>query len=354
MKTGPFTKQTDIRWSSCTSKRQLYETVTWWRSRPVRSEPLPYYKYQAKSLSTCVHADNTWAAYYCAAAYDSDLREKARARAYDRFKEGVWQEAQLAVNLAERRQAVTMIVQRATQIRRSFQLLRRGNWYGAVQNLGLDPNQLPSKKVSRKRWQRPKEVSSAWLELHFGWVPLIKDIHSAVEILQSPLPYTACKGRARSERSAAHLQGMYAWSTEVTYSYAWHYQAFVRVSNPNLWLANQLGLVNPAAIAWELIPFSFLVDWFIPVGDFLNSWTDFVGLTLEGAFTTEYRVFASTQTYKQPSGNMVEKGTSFLINRELGIAQPALRIKALEGLSVTRGATAIALLVTVFKQHLRS
>jgi hypothetical protein len=34
---------------------------------------------------------------------------------------------------------------------------------------------------------------------------------------------------------------------------------------------NGLGLNNPVGIAWELIPFSFVVDWFVPVGKWLTA-----------------------------------------------------------------------------------
>jgi hypothetical protein len=32
-----------------------------------------------------------------------------------------------------------------------------------------------------------------------------------------------------------------------------------------------LGLTNPALVAWELVPFSFVVDWALPIGDWLSS-----------------------------------------------------------------------------------
>lgn len=40
----------------------------------------------------------------------------------------------------------------------------------------------------------------------------------------------------------------------------------------------QLGLTNPAEVAWEVVPFSFVIDWFIPVGNFLSSLDSLVGV----------------------------------------------------------------------------
>jgi hypothetical protein len=33
---------------------------------------------------------------------------------------------------------------------------------------------------------------------------------------------------------------------------------------------SQLGLAPDSYVAWDMTPFSFMVDWFIPVGDILN------------------------------------------------------------------------------------
>jgi hypothetical protein len=41
---------------------------------------------------------------------------------------------------------------------------------------------------------------------------------------------------------------------------------------------SQLGITNPALLVWELIPYSFVIDWLIPVGDFLSSLDALVGV----------------------------------------------------------------------------
>jgi hypothetical protein len=32
-----------------------------------------------------------------------------------------------------------------------------------------------------------------------------------------------------------------------------------------------LGLYDPAGLAWELLPFSFVADWFVPIGNYLEN-----------------------------------------------------------------------------------
>lgn len=45
--------------------------------------------------------------------------------------------------------------------------------------------------------------------------------------------------------------------------------AYVEYTQPELALAAQLGLTNPLLLAWEVIPYSFVMDWFINIGDYL-------------------------------------------------------------------------------------
>jgi hypothetical protein len=50
------------------------------------------------------------------------------------------------------------------------------------------------------------------------------------------------------------------------------------VTNPAARSLSQFGLINPLEIAWEILPWSFVIDWFIPVGDWLSSQTSDCGL----------------------------------------------------------------------------
>jgi hypothetical protein len=43
---------------------------------------------------------------------------------------------------------------------------------------------------------------------------------------------------------------------------------------------DQAGLLNPVEIAWELVPYSFIVDWFVPIGNCLSALSASAGLTL--------------------------------------------------------------------------
>lgn len=58
------------------------------------------------------------------------------------------------------------------------------------------------------------------------------------------------------------------------------FSAGVVVTNPNLWLGNKLGLINPLSVAWDLVPWSFVANMFVNIGQLLGSLTDLAGLSL--------------------------------------------------------------------------
>jgi hypothetical protein len=48
----------------------------------------------------------------------------------------------------------------------------------------------------------------------------------------------------------------------------------------------QLGLTNPASMAWAALPYSFVVDWLLPVGTMLGALSAPVGLKFQTGYTT--------------------------------------------------------------------
>lgn len=52
-----------------------------------------------------------------------------------------------------------------------------------------------------------------------------------------------------------------------------------RVDNPFTRSLQEFGFTDPLGIAWECIPFSFVIDWFVPVGNWIQSWQPIVGMS---------------------------------------------------------------------------
>lgn len=352
-------------------KDQLVRYVT----KPVKSLPCPYHSRQ----STFVQVDFGASGEIYLPNVDSDTawqiirnnyspysfkvaQASALNKCYARFVDKVSDFAQLGATLGERKQAVDMIVDRATSLRLGYRDLRRGDFQSFLRRFRI--REKRRKGQPSRRWTRPKDASALWLEYHFGWSPLIQDIHTAVKLIESPFHH----GFPIQATATSHFEN----SGPFGYNESNRQKGYVSqkqgctmfVENPNLHRATTLGLTNPAAIAWELVPFSFVVDWFIPVGNFLNSWTDFLGLRFEDSYNTRYTRVENLRLYNgagyppgHPLYNDKYRANSIVVAREvkrdLGTISPVIFPKQFKGFSVIRGATAISLLIQTFKHDLK-
>lgn len=117
------------------------------------------------------------------------------------------------------------------------------------------------------------DAGTIYLQWRYGWRPLAMDLHSmykfAQEGLKKPFLLNA-KRTVRSERSGN--------STFTTFKPAdWRIESrdkvelWAMIADEKLVAAQAMGLSNPASLAWELVPYSFVIDWFIPIGNFLEA-----------------------------------------------------------------------------------
>ena len=126
--------------------------------------------------------------------------------------------------------------------------------------------------------------------------------------------------------------------------------AGLRITNPNTALLTQLGLTNPLLVAWDIIPFSFVVDWFIPVSTYLKRYNDMAGFSYVDPVTTVIKEVLGTVMHpRYPYSIAVARGRQR--ERTLGIVnkpvRPHFRIPT-PGLWLA--ATSTALLLQVFRK----
>lgn len=183
-------------------------------------------------------------------------------------------------------------------------------------------------KADRKQLYYKRRSSSLFLEGIFGWVPLMQDIHDAFETLSEAhrsSPVRAKNSIVYSE-NVNDANNRLAVQTELGAMVG----AQGRMYNPNLALLSDLGLINPAAVLWDKVPYSFVVNWFIPIGGYLNSLTDLVGYTTERAYVTTFvrKTAAGTIRVTDPdTGKLVWRDRSvqtLYVNRTLGFPAPTL------------------------------
>lgn len=193
----------------------------------------------------------------------------------------------LGVAAIEARKTGQMIADAAISLAKAGSQVRKGNFAGAAATLGL--KSAPSKA------RKGRSFSNNWLEYRYGWRTLMMDVDGSMRALAESYiakpPIIVVKSIVRN---TFRTSSTVAWGniaggaggeqTNITKLFEYLYEATViyrfRVYNPSLASANSLGLVNPATLVWELIPYSFVVDWFANVGDVLRHMTTFTGKDL--------------------------------------------------------------------------
>lgn len=281
---------------------------------------------------------------------------------YDKLREELTGEhSEILTSSVEWKSSLDMISGRARQLGSAFLAVKRFRFKQAALILGI---QTPArfKNLTKKGAQKKKlSPTSAWLEYWMGWAPACGDIANAIDILQKGPPASVRHfnvGVGIRDVRVDNVIGSSGNKTNIstTYTRTGSYAAYgdVEVTNHNVDLANKMGFVNPILTMWQVVPFSFIVDWFANVGTILGSLTDFVGLTFKNTGTALY--YTTVADARGVYGVGTSAPTKFL---QVGFAwikmrfpgalpKPRLDIRMLDKLSLTRAATSISLLVESF------
>lgn len=284
---------------------------------------------------------------------------RATNKAYAKFVDQMKDCAQNANNALEAGQSLGQIMSHVRAIASSIHHVKNGNLGAAAKALGVKLDGNTEKKIKK----RAKQAADRWLELHFGWAPLVQDIGSSIDIMQgtgkSSSEYQHFKvGAGFSGNGSSGSFGFEGTQlvkryTSASWSGGVRMSALVKVDNPNLAIANQMGFVNPLSVAWEAVPFSFVVDWFSNVGQCLSAMTDFWGYQVTEGYTSTRIEKRFTSLYSAyvyfgigPLNFQRDIGLKhYEQGRSGGLTSPRFEFTPLKSISVSRGATAISLLV---------
>jgi len=189
-------------------------------------------------------------------------------------------------------------------------------------------------------------IASTLLAYRYGFAPIMSDLFKSHKILTTK-PEGAAAARAWASKSFSVKPLSDTWFVE---SYAGKERCSVKfaatVDNPDVWQANRLGLLNPQFWLWDKTPWSFVVDWWFPVGDFLGSFTATLGLTYNYATVTQSRTF--TGSHSVDYWGMKWAGTLWGRTKDRTVSTDSLPFPfALaygRGMGIERGQNALALI----------
>lgn len=203
---------------------------------------------------------------YSSTGIPSSWRDKALIKARLAMKD---QDVNLGEAFAERNQTARLLGDTCLKLWKSAKALKRGNFAGAAKALG----------ISKPRpGRRGHSIPQQWLELQYGWKPLLSDVHGAVTALASrdKSKWIITSKGSMKETFDLVYHGPNVASPDYGSGKASGMKGvYVRIDaipqNDVTIAMASAGVLNPLDVAWELLPFSFVVDWALPVGDYLNS-----------------------------------------------------------------------------------
>jgi hypothetical protein len=218
------------------------------------------------------------------------------------------------------------------------------------------------------------KVPQAWLELQYGWKPLLTDIFGACTALSqlesSQDAYRIGVNGKASEvvsdqwtKRGSNGTNLFGYLVDRRISHACNVRLDCQMVHPTLATLAQLGITNPALLVWEKIPYSFVIDWAVPVGDYLSlldatfGWKFLSGSIGKISRLREYSA-RPTQLTKVTNPNFTYYGVSggpffnesFASTRAVYSSFPSPRIPSFKNpLSLDHVANALSLLVAAFR-----
>jgi hypothetical protein len=152
------------------------------------------------------------------------------------------------------------------------------------------------RKLNGKTYRNPKDrrredaIADTWLGYRYGWTPLALDIEGLVAAATRKLwklrvitrassthetdtPGTLYSGYKYPYKKVYRVQGHRNITALATAGVACDYSLAM------IWKLQQFGLTSLPTATWELVPYSFVVDWFVNVGEYITAHSPTYGVT---------------------------------------------------------------------------
>lgn len=277
---------------------------------------------------------------------------EARQRAFTK--------GQLLANviMLETGKTLQMLAARCIQITTAIKFVKKRDFRNAARTLQYNGADV----LKRKRWK--KSWQDNWLEYRYGWLPLISDCETYINRVCKGTGWGNVIGKGKQQLELFERGKLYpGGSFERIARGTARARAVGTVSHGALNELAASGILQLGQTAWEIVPYSFVLDWFLPVGDWVASLSPPYGWVPLGGSTSFAKFCASRSNYVRARLGSTTyytdfmpcnlEMTKFVYNRTAGmpsaVALPPWNME----LNTVRCIDAIGLLANQFKDRSR-
>lgn len=132
-----------------------------------------------------------------------------------------------------------------------------------------------------------RALADSWLEASFGWLPLLSDVDSGAKalarlnyLMYQPLEEVTARGRQDiilDQTGGSGTSGTATWAHDnrTRIELTVQYKAGIKTAAPHARPFAEFGLMPSDFLptAWELIPWSFVADYFTNIGDIIEGYS---------------------------------------------------------------------------------
>lgn len=235
--------------------------------------------------------------------FPAGLKAQAQNKAWSSLKN---QKVNLGQAWAERAQTASLVSNNLARMVSGLRRLRR--------------NPAVLKDIARGANRIVKDLPNWWIEVVFGWKPLVSDIHGAIQELESRNSESSgyrvtAIGKAHRIGKFEGTLGLSSLATRATVQAEMFHGCKCRIdavpSSDAFIKAASLGLTNPLSLAWELMPWSFAIDWCFPLGQYFDLLDAPLGWDILGMSTSSFSRQSMRRVGLSASDNSWRCSTSF-------------------------------------------
>lgn len=140
------------------------------------------------------------------------------------------------------------------------------------------------------RWTT-KDLANGWLQWQYGWKPLFSSVYDVCDeqsrIVRKALTKVKGKCTIPIRVDETVVKGLNSTDTLCKRTGGGRQACTISVHlEPRGWDLDQWSSLNPVSLAWELIPYSFVIDWFYDIGSWMRNLES--GLLYSPNFVTGY------------------------------------------------------------------